>query len=264
MKHNILVPKKSLGQHWLKDAATLAKICELAQIKSADTVLEIGPGQGTLTKELANQAGSVIAVEKDDLLARELPYRVPNKSLTSVQGDILKFDLISLPANYKVVANIPYYLTNNLLRILCETPNPPSLMVLLVQKEVAERVAAAPGKMSLLSVSVQFYCDVELGPVVQAKLFDPPPKVDSQIIKLVYRTKPFLPQNNTELYFRVVKAGFSNRRKTLLNSLSAGLRLPKEEINSLLTSSKIKPQTRAQELSLADWSRLSKNMLRYA
>lgn len=248
--------KKSLGQHWLKDVNTLRTICDFADLKPKDTVLEIGPGMGTLTKELVKRAGQVIAVELDELLARELPYRVPDNNLQIVQADILRFDLTSLPAGYKVVANIPYYLTNNLLRILCESPNPPKLMVLLVQKEVAERVAAKPGRLSLMSVSAQFYCRVELGPVVPAKLFEPPPKVDSQIIKLMRKSKPYVPNQNTKQFFRIVKAGFANRRKTLQNSLSAGLRFSKVQTGQLLKQANINPGVRAQELSLEDWHRL--------
>lgn len=261
MKHNILIPKKSLGQHWLKDVNTLRTICDFADLKPKDTVLEIGPGTGTLTKELVKRAGQVIAVELDELLARELSYRVPDNNLQVVQADILQFDLTSLPAGYKVVANIPYYITNNLLRIFCESSNPPSLMVLLVQKEVAERLAAKPGQMSLMSVNAQVYCEVELGSVVPAKLFEPPPKVDSQIVKLTYRAKSLFAGSDPAKFFRVVKAGFSGRRKTLLNSLSGGLNLPKPDVLQILNQVKINPTCRAQELSLDDWFRLYRGVL---
>jgi 16S rRNA (adenine1518-N6/adenine1519-N6)-dimethyltransferase len=149
--------KKSLGQHWLKDEASLTAICDAAELTQTDTVLEIGPGQGSLTSQLVRRAGKVIAVELDEYLASEIPFRVTDDNLEVVQGDILKFDLTQLPFGYKVVANIPYYLTSNLIRILSESPNPPSVMVLLVQKEVARRIAAKPGQMSLLSVSAQLY-----------------------------------------------------------------------------------------------------------
>lgn len=247
-------PKKSLGQHWLDDTATLNEIVRLADLSISDTVLEIGPGPGSLTKKLIAEAGQVIAVEKDERLAQTLRSNLQAaQNLQTLSGDILKFDLTGLPPGYKVVANIPYYLTNNLLRILCESSNPPSLMVLLVQKEVAERVAARPGKMSILAVSVQFYCEVELGPIVPAKVFTPPPKVDSQVLKLTYRQKPLFDDTDPKQFFQLVKAGFANRRKTLLNSLSAGLHIEKEKVSELLQKAQINPSTRAQELSLKDW-----------
>ncbi len=247
---------KSLGQHWLTDEFALQAMCNAANVKSEDTVLEIGPGLGTLTKLLVEQAEKVVAVEFDEKLARGLPKRVKAENLTVTYCDILKFDLTSLPANYKVVANIPYYLTSKLLRVLSESSNPPAAVALLVQKEVAERVAAQPGDMSLLSVSVQWYFAATLQEVVPARLFTPPPKVDSQIIQLVRRAEPLFPEVDTAAFFRLVKAGFSARRKTLHNSLSAGLRMPKAAISDLLDQAKIDPRTRPQELSLADWHRL--------
>ncbi|HEU4984037.1 MAG TPA: 16S rRNA (adenine(1518)-N(6)/adenine(1519)-N(6))-dimethyltransferase RsmA, partial [Nitrososphaera sp.] len=186
--------KKSLGQHWLNDEASLDAMLEAAEVSGDDTVLEIGPGPGTLTSKLVEVAKEVIAVEFDADLARDLPKRVPGAvNLEVVQQDILKFDLTALPLGYKVAANIPYYLTSNLLRVMCESHNPFSVAALLMQKEVAERVCAKPGDMSLLSVSVQFYCEASLGKLVPAALFTPPPKVDSQILKLEYRSQPLFP-----------------------------------------------------------------------
>jgi 16S rRNA (adenine1518-N6/adenine1519-N6)-dimethyltransferase len=173
---------KSLGQHWLEDAASLDAMLAAADVGAGDTVLEVGPGPGTLTKRLVEKADQVIAVEFDASLARGLPTRVPASNLTVVNQDILRFDLSRLPSEYKVAANIPYYLTSNLLRVLCESPNHFSKAALLIQKEVAERVCAGPGDMSLLSVSVQFYCEARLRQEVPAYLFSPPPKVDSQIL----------------------------------------------------------------------------------
>lgn len=245
--------KKSLGQHWLRDEASLEAMLHAANIGANDTVLEIGPGPGTLTEKLVAAAKHVVAVEFDELLARELPLRVPSANLQVVQQDILRFDLNTLPSGYKVVANIPYYLTSKLLQVLCEAPNHFSDAALLVQKEVAERACAAPGDMSLLSVSVQFYCQVGLGPVVPAHLFAPPPKVDSQILMLTYRPEPLFPDVDKKRFFRIVKAGFSQRRKTLLNSLSGGLHLDRAEATKLLESAGINPTTRAQSLSLDQW-----------
>lgn len=248
--------KKSLGQHWLTDGDILQAMCEAVGVGSEDTVLEIGPGLGTLTELLVQRAQKVIAVEFDEKLARELPARVAAKNLEITQSDILKFDLTKLPAGYKVVANIPYYLTSNLIRVLSESANPPTQAALLVQKEVAERVAAGPGAMSLLSVSAQFYWEVSLGREVPAEMFTPPPKVDSQILIMKYRSSPLFPGVDAKQFFRVVKAGYAGRRKTLLNSLSAGLQIDKQTTRELLEQASINPNLRAQNLSLDDWYRL--------
>jgi 16S rRNA (adenine1518-N6/adenine1519-N6)-dimethyltransferase len=250
---NLPSTKKSLGQHWLQDELSLEAMVASADVQPGDTVLEIGPGPGTLTQLLVRSAKHVVAVEFDDDLARELPQRVPADNLKVVHQDILSFDLTSLPPNYKVVANIPYYLTSNLLRTLCESPNHFSMGSILIQKEVAERVCASPGSMSILAVSVQFYCEVGLGPLVPARLFTPPPKVDSQILMVSWREQPLFPDVDTKVFFRVVKAGFSQKRKTLLNSLSAGLQLDRAETTQLLQTANIQPTVRAQALSLQQW-----------
>ncbi len=244
---------KSLGQHWLQDTESLEAMCAAVDVGRQDTVLEIGPGPGTLTKLLVQQAQKVMAVEFDHELARDLPKRVPASNLEIRNQDILKFDLNGLPRNYKVVANIPYYLTSNLLRILCEAPNHFNKAALLIQKEVAERVCAKPGDMSLLSVSVQFYCQASLGRLVPAELFLPPPKVDSQILQLEYRQEPLFPDIDSRLFFRIVKAGFAQRRKTLLNSLGAGLHLDRLTTGRILEEADIPASTRAQSLSLEKW-----------
>jgi 16S rRNA (adenine1518-N6/adenine1519-N6)-dimethyltransferase len=249
-------PKKSLGQHWLHDAASLQAMCEAANVTSSDTVLEIGPGLGTLTELLVRQAKAVVAVEFDPQLAEQLPSRVSATNLEVVNEDILSFDLTSMPADFKVVANIPYYLTSNLVRVLSESPNQPVCAALLVQKEVAERVAAEPGGMSLLSVTAQFYWDVRLSRVVEAELFMPPPKVDSQIVVLTRRNNKEYESVDTRAFFRLVKAGFSQRRKTLLNSLSAGLHLEKTKVIELCDTAQIDAKRRPQTLSLTEWYNL--------
>lgn len=257
-------PKKSLGQHWLHDEATLNYICDVADISSDDTILEIGPGTGTLTAKLLDNGAKVVAVEKDKALAKNLPINVRgatshiSQKLEVVQEDILQFDLGQLPTGYKVVANIPYYLTSNLLRVLSESANPPATAVLLVQKEVAQRIAAGPGQMSLLAVSIQLYYRPELGQVVPAKLFEPPPKVDSQVIILRRRQKPLFKDLDNQKFFRLVKAGFSQRRKKLRSSLAGGLGISKDQAEALLRSAGIAADARAQELSLEDWHQLSK------
>ena len=253
---DIPATKKSLGQHWLNDEDSLLAMCDAVQVAPADTVLEIGPGPGTLTEKLITRAKQVVAVEFDETLAEQLPSRVPATNLQVINQEILRFDFTSLPHPYKVVANIPYYLTSNLLRVMCESSNPFERAALLIQKEVAERVVARPGTMSLLSVSVQFYCEASLGLLVPAELFTPPPKVDSQILILTYRTQPLFTDVDTKRFFRVVKAGFSQRRKTLHNSLSGGLQISRDEAATLLQSANIPPTTRAQELSLEQWHEL--------
>lgn len=247
------VPKKSLGQHWLHDEASLLAMVRAGGFRETDMVVEIGPGLGTLTKYLVQSAKQVVALEFDEQLATDLPDRVTTKNLTVHHADCLTFDYASLPANYSVVANIPYYLTSNLLRTLSECSNTPATIALLIQKEVAERIAARPGDMSLLSVSVQLYYQATLAEVVPAALFSPPPKVDSQIIQLVRRTEPLFVDLDTKKYFRIVKAGFSQRRKKLRSSLSAGLHISKDEVSELLTRARIDPNARPQQLSLQDW-----------
>ncbi|HVI60708.1 MAG TPA: 16S rRNA (adenine(1518)-N(6)/adenine(1519)-N(6))-dimethyltransferase RsmA [Candidatus Saccharimonadales bacterium] len=248
--------KKSLGQHWLRDTASLEAICDAADVQADDCVLEIGPGLGTLTEVLVRRAGQVIAVEFDEKLARQLPERVTADNLEVVRQDILGFDLTSLPPDYKLVANIPYYLTSNLIRVISETPNRPVSAAILVQKEVAERVAARPGGMSLLSVTAQFYWEVSLGREVPAELFEPPPKVDSRVLILQRRDGPLYPGVDPKQFFRLAKAGFGQRRKTLLNSLGGGLHLSRQETEKLLQTANIAPNRRAQTLSLDEWHAL--------
>ena len=185
-------PKKSLGQHWLRDRDVLAHIADCAEVSDTDTVLEIGPGLGTLTSELLRRAKKVTAVEFDEDLARKLPGQFPGKNLEVVQSDILSYDLSDLPAGYKVVANVPYYITSKIVQLLMTSDNKPSIAVLLVQKEVAERLAAEAGDMSILAVSAQLFADVTLGDVVPAELFTPPPKVDSQVVILRTRNESLL------------------------------------------------------------------------
>ena len=253
------IPKKTLGQHWLHDQASLQAIASAADLSHTDTVVEVGPGLGTLTRVLVQEAGRVVAVELDDRLFQELPARVPASNLEVVHTDILSFDFTGLPAGYKVVANIPYYLTSHLIRVLSETANPPACAVLLVQKEVAERVAAKPGAMSLLAVTAQYYHEVRLGPVIPARMFTPPPKVDSRALVLARRSEPLFGSIDTRKYFQLVKAGFSQRRKTLLNSIGAGLHVERETAARLLERAGIQPNARAQALSLDDWYRLYQN-----
>lgn len=245
--------KKALGQHWLHDMASLEAMAK--DVQPGDVVLEIGPGTGTLTEVLLAKGARVIAVEKDESLLKALKQKFDQDNFTLVNQGILEFDLTSLPVDYKVIANIPYYLTSKLIRTLSESTNPPKTAVLLVQKEVAQRIAADQGKMSLLSVSAQFYWEVALDLEVPARLFTPPPKVDSQIVMLKRREQPLF-KVDKKIFFQIVKAGFGERRKTLSNSLSGGLRITKTEADNLLALAGIDSGLRAQALSLEEWYKL--------
>lgn len=252
------MPNKALGQHWLKDRFILEAIADSAQITTDDTILEIGPGLGTLTSVLLSRAKKVVAVEFDSELARKLPGQFPGKNLEVHQTDILSFDLHILPSNYKVVANVPYYITSKIIQLLSEATNPPVISVLLVQKEVAQRLAAHPGDMSVLSIATQVYHEVSLGEVVSAEYFTPPPKVDSQVVILQRRENPLVPDAEQKEFFRVVKAGFAERRKKLRSSLSGSLAFDKGRVEELLRTAHISVDARAQELSIEDWQRLAK------
>lgn len=245
--------KKHLGQHWLHDRFVLDHIADEADVNEHDTVLEVGPGLGTLTSVLLGRAEKVISVEFDEDLARKLPGQFPGKNLEVVHSDILAYDARELPVGYKVVANVPYYITSKIIQKFMTEANKPSVVTLLIQKEVAERVAARPGNMSILGVSAQLYADVSLGDVVPAALFTPAPKVDSQVVTL--RTKPLeLPEGVTEkMFFRMVKAGFSAKRKQLRSSLSGGLAISKDEAGVLLDQADISPERRPQDLTIENW-----------
>jgi len=252
-------PKKSLGQHWLKDRDVLAGIADEVAITKDDTVLEIGPGLGTLTSELLRRAKNVVAVELDTELAKKLPGQFPGTDLTVVNQDILSFDLRTMPENYVVVANVPYYITSKIIQLLTTAVNKPRALVLLIQKEVAERLVAEPGDMSILAVSAQIYAKVRLGDVVPAELFTPPPKVDSQVVVLEMRDTPLVSPEDEKKFFRVVKAGFVAKRKKLRSSLASGLHIEKAAAEALLASCGISPDNRAEDLSIEDWITLTKN-----
>jgi len=251
-------PKKSLGQHWLKDRTILQGIADAAQITPLDTVLEIGPGLGTLTSELLRRAEKVVAVELDGELAAKLPGQFPGKTLQVVHEDILEYDLSHLPKDYIVVANVPYYITSKIIKKLLTDVNKPKRIVLLIQKEVAERLAAEPGNMSILAVSAQIYADVILDQLVPARFFTPPPKVDSQVVIVKTRPHPLVTPEEEKKFFRVVKAGFSSKRKKLRSSMSAGLGISKLEAEELLKKANVSPDVRAEALSIEQWLKLMK------
>lgn len=261
-----LHPRKSLGQHFLKDETYLRRIVAAADLSQADTVLEIGPGPGNLTRLLAAAAGRVIAVELDDNLIPLLSEMFTgNPHVRLVHGDILQLSpsqILSEPdhpeavaISYKVVANLPYYITSAVIRHLLAGESPPTVLVLTVQREVAERIVARPPEMSLLAVSVQFYAEARIVTHVPSGAFIPPPKVSSAVIRLDRRPQPAVDVAPAD-FFRVVSAGFGQRRKQLRNSLAAGLGLSHGAIETALTEAGIQPSRRAETLTLAEWGEL--------
>lgn len=247
--------KKSLGQHWLHDEAALESIVEAADVQPGDIVLEIGPGLGTLTDTLVTTSAHITALEYDRELIAGLQKKYSDAQVEVIEGDIRKFDFVQLPDGYKIVANIPYYLTANLFRALIDTSHKPAVAALLVQKEVAQRVTAKPGKLSFVAVALQLFYEASLGELVPAHLFTPPPKVDSQVLVLRQRSVPLFSDLNTEAFFTLVKAGFEQRRKKLKTSLKTGVESG-VDVGELLSKAGINPDARAQELSLEEWHKL--------
>lgn len=261
LRQHGLRPRQRLSQRFLADEGVLERIMAAAEIEPADTVLEVGPGLGTLTRALAARAGRVIAVELDAQLVAILHQRLSDyPNVTIVQGDILQLapaELVGPHAPYLVVANLPYYITSPVLRHFLEATHPPERLVLMIQKEVAQRILATPGHLSLLAVSVQFYARPRLVGYVPAAAFYPRPKVDSAIVRLdVYRQPP-VPVEDVPRFFRVVAAGFSQPRKQLKNALAHSLGLPVAKAMEALAAAGINPQQRAESLSLDDWARLA-------
>ena len=260
---------KSLGQHWLRDREILDTIAFSAEIKDGDFVLEIGPGLGTLTSSLlkfAGKNGRVLSIEFDENLAKKLPAQFPGKNLEIINADFLDFDLLKLPKNYKVAANVPYYITSKIVEKLLTSENKPSVAALLVQKEVAERMAAKAGELSILAIASQIYAEVSLDILVPREFFTPPPKVDSQVVVLKSREhnliKIFNSKNNCEVsereFFRIVKAGFAAKRKKIAKSLSANLAISKERTAEILEKCEISPDLRAQDLEIKEWLKIAK------
>lgn len=258
-------PKKSLGQNFLRDMDVLEKIIRSANLKSDYFIIEVGPGQGVLTEKLAKYARKVLAIELDGALANKLNKQYKDsKKIEIISADILKINLPKIIQQnnfqkYKVIANIPYYITSPIIQLFLETEFPPSEMILMVQKEVAERICARPGQMSILSTSVQYYAKPELLFYVDKKSFFPIPKVDSAVIKIskINEQRAIINKESTKHFFRIVKAGFSAKRKTLVNNLSSSLQIDKKEITEKLKKVGINPTQRAQELSVETWKKLA-------
>ena len=251
--------KKGLGQHFLVDRGVLEKIVSAAQLASTDTVIEVGPGLGILTGELVKRAGKVISIEVDPKLAASLKKRVSNSpNLTVLNANILELNLMELASKhgYKVVANLPYYIAAPILRHFLEASPPPSLMVVMVQKEVGQSIVAQPGDMSILGISVQLYGKPSIVDYVPAQSFYPEPKVDSAIVRIEVYPRPAVQVADIAGFFEIVKAGFSAPRKQIRNSLALGLHLDSAEIVKLLEQAGIAPQRRPETLSLQEWASL--------
>ncbi len=262
LREHGLRPSKKLGQNFLQDPAILEKIVRIAEVNESDTVLEIGPGLGSLTRHLAASAKEVITVEIDKKIIPALRASLADYTNTKIiEADILDIipsEIINAPS-YLVVANIPYYITSAILRHLLENNPRPSRMVLTIQKEVAERICASKGKLSLLALSVHVFGQPEIAGKIPAGAFYPPPKVDSAVIRIKLHDEPRIPTALLDDFFRLAKAGFGQKRKTLRNSLSAGLHITAPETEDLLTKSNIDPRRRAETLSLDEWAILTQN-----
>lgn len=260
LKRHGLRAEKSLGQNFLQDPFALEAIIAAAQIQPTDTVLEIGPGLGSLTRYLSVSANQVIAVELDRKMIRPLQaVLAPYANVRIQQGDILELspkDLIT-ETDYLVVANIPYYITSAVIRHLLESDPKPRSIVLTIQKEVAERICAKPGDLSLLALSVQVYGKPRIAARIPADAFFPAPKVDSAVLVIDIYPTPQIKQELLDTFFRLIKAGFSQKRKTLRNSLSAGLHISPSNAAEMLTKLNIDPQRRAETLNLTEWSNLA-------
>jgi 16S rRNA (adenine1518-N6/adenine1519-N6)-dimethyltransferase len=286
-------PKKGLGQNFLVDPAHRAHIVAAAGLTPADVVLEVGPGPGVLTELIAAQAGRVIAVELDDRLIPFLRDRfAAQPHVTIIHADILKLDVAALMSEsvsqrvgesaservgesanqrvggerttnyairttqYKVIANLPYYITSAAIRHLLEAAPPPDLLVLTVQREVAERMVASPPEMSLLALGVQFYCTPRIVGRIPAGAFYPRPKVDSAVVRLDRRDDSPAGDVMAGAFFRAARAGFSQPRKQLRNSLAAGLGVAAGQAEQWLAAANIVQQRRAETLTLAEWGAL--------
>ncbi|HVN54708.1 MAG TPA: 16S rRNA (adenine(1518)-N(6)/adenine(1519)-N(6))-dimethyltransferase RsmA [Anaerolineaceae bacterium] len=260
LRNHGLRPNRRLGQNFLADDGILGRVVEVAEVGPEDEVVEVGPGLGSLTRHLALAARAVTAVELDRQFIPVLDEVLSGyQNVRVIQGDILKLkpgDLVR-QAGYLVVANIPYYITSALIRHLLEATIKPARMVLTVQQEVAERICAQPGEMSQLALSVQVYGRPRIAARIPAGAFYPAPEVDSSVLRLDLYPAPAIPAELLDVFFQLMKAGFSQKRKTLRNTLAAGLRIGKEQAAALLLESGIDPQRRAETLGLEEWGRLA-------
>jgi 16S rRNA (adenine1518-N6/adenine1519-N6)-dimethyltransferase len=256
-----ILPRKSLGQNFIHDPNTLDKIVSIADLSSTDTILEIGPGTGALTTRLAEAARRVIAVELDDRLKPLLDETLASyPNVWVVYQDILTVDIPRLlkPEPYIVIANLPYYITSAILKHLLENDHRPQRLILTVQQEVAERLIAKPNDMSILSVSVQFFGQPKIAMRLNPSVFWPRPEVDSAVVTIETYATPLVDVPDTKSFFRVVRAGFGQKRKQLKNSLGSGLGLDSNQTTSLCEQAGIDPRRRAETLSLEEWASLTR------
>ena len=263
LKRYHLRAHKGLGQNFLQDPQALEEIVSVTEIQPTDTVLEIGPGLGSLTRYLAVSAKEVVAVELDENLIPPLKVVLtPYQNIRLIHGDILKLSPmeLNLDDDYIVVANIPYYITSAVIRHLLESESKPRRIVLTIQKEVAQRICAKPGDLSLLALSVQVYGKPRIAVYIPAEAFYPAPKVDSAVLVVDIYPSPQVKEGVLVTFFKLIKAGFSQKRKTLRNSLSSGLHISPMDAAGLLTRAGIDPQRRAETLSLEEWEDLAENM----
>ncbi|MGH2443392.1 MAG: 16S rRNA (adenine(1518)-N(6)/adenine(1519)-N(6))-dimethyltransferase RsmA [Chloroflexota bacterium] len=264
LRQHGLTPRKRLGQNFLRDESVLPRILGAAALDPDDQVLEIGAGTGVLTRALSEAAQRVLAIELDDALYRMLSTafeRVANVELW--HGNALDLDACAhFSGPYKLIANIPYYITGPLLRHYLEGECQPLVLVVMVQREVAERIVAEPGRLSLLGISVQFYANARIVSRVARGAFYPVPKVDSAILQLTpYRRSTGSVEERA--FFEVARAGFSTRRKQLVNALMNGLRIDREEAAGMLAGAEIDATRRAETLSITEWERLARARLQF-
>jgi 16S rRNA (adenine1518-N6/adenine1519-N6)-dimethyltransferase len=269
LRNNKIKPNFTYGQNFLVDDEVLEEIIEAAEVTPADTVLEIGPGIGNLTRLLCERAGFVLSVEKDPQF-QEILYKIKKDHRNNFRyeiADSLTFDFESslagyqLPTtNYKLVANIPYYITGKVLQMFLNAKNKPTEIVVLTQKEVAENVVALAGDLSVLAISVQLFGEPKLIKIVPAKSFFPAPKVDSAILKIKLFKEPKYKLSDEKKFFKIVKACFAGKRKQLHNTLTSNLKIPKEKVLEILSNLKINPMARPQELTIEKWIELSETI----
>ena len=272
LRRHDLRARKGLAQHFLTSRHILDKITAAADLSETDTIMEIGPGLGVLTKELVSKSGQVIAVELDNKLAEILKeslagfenFSIINRDILEIEPGKLLQQVARGKNQYKVVANLPYYITSAVIRHFLEAAVKPTLMVIMVQKEIAQAITAKPGELSLLAISVQFYGQPKVVTYVPAECFYPAPKVESAVLRIDLFSEPALKVKSADSFFRLVRAGFTSNRKQLANSLALGLELPKNDILPLLAKAGIDNTRRAETLSIQEWGKLYKICLEAA
>ena len=257
-------PKKKLGQNFIVSQSAVDQVMTAASFGEKDQILEIGAGLGALTLALAKHQHKVVTIEYDQRLIPILKDVLGSyENVNVIHGDILQLKLedIITPPEYLVVANIPYQITSAVIRRVVEAPYPARRVVLTIQKEVAERIVAQPGNLSLLALSVHIFGQPRIFSHIASKAFYPQPKVESSVLRIDMYPQPLIPVSEIDHFFRIAKAGFGQKRKKLRNALSAGLRITPTEVEDIMLRAKIPPSLRAQELSIDQWQQLSKSFI---